>query len=274
MGRVDGKVAFITGAARGQGRSHAVKLAAEGASIIAVDVCGPVKTAPYDMGTRDELEETAHLVEEIGGRIVTRTADVRSLVELQEAVDEGVATFGRLDIVLANAGIATNGLLTEMSEDLWQEMIDINLTGVWKTVRASAKHIIDGGRGGAIVLTSSTAGLKSMDNIGHYVAAKHGVTGMTKSLAGELGRYGIRVNSVHPTNVNTPMLMSELHLFRPDLDGPTVDDTLEPMKGMHLLPQPWVEPQDISDAVLYLVSDEGRFITGSHLTVDLGFLAK
>lgn len=274
MGRLDSKVAFITGAARGQGRSHAIKLANEGANIIAVDACAPVGTAHYGMGTRDDLEETARLVKGAGGRVLAREADVRDLEALSAAVEEGIEQFGRLDIVLANAGITGNGLLTEMSEIEWQEMIDINLTGVWKTVRASAKHIIHGGRGGAIVLTSSTAGLRSMDNIGHYVAAKHGVTGMAKTLASELGQYGIRVNSVHPTNVNTPMLMSELYLFRPDLDDPTVEDTLEPMKGMHLLPEPWVEPEDISNAVMYLVSDEGRFVTGAQLTVDLGFLAK
>jgi SDR family mycofactocin-dependent oxidoreductase len=251
-----------------------VKLASEGADIIAVDLCAPVGTATYDMGTQDELDETARLVKDAGGRIITSVADVRSLDALEDAVGKGVDQFGRLDIVLANAGISTNGLLTEMPEQLWQEMLDINLTGVWKTVRASAKHIIAGGRGGAIVLISSSAGLKSMDNIGHYVAAKHGVTGLAKSLAGELAKYGIRVNSLHPTNVNTPMLMSELYLFRPDLDDPTLDDTAEAMKGMHLLPERWVEPEDISNAVLYLVSDEGRFVTGTQMVVDLGFLTK
>ena len=274
MRRVEGKVAFITGAARGQGRSHAVKLASEGADIIAVDLCAPVASARYSLGSREDLDETVRLVEQAGGRILAHVADVRDLDALTAVVDEGVQQFGRLDIILANAGISTDGLLSEMSADHWQEMIDINLTGVWKTVRAGVRHIITSGNGGSIILTSSTAGLASMENIGHYVAAKHGVTGLAKALASELGKHRIRVNSVHPSNVNTPMLMAELHLFRPDLESPTVEDALPAMVDMHTLEEPWMEPEDISSAILFLVSDEGRFITGAQFTVDAGFLAK
>jgi (+)-trans-carveol dehydrogenase len=277
MGRVDGKVAFITGAARGQGRSHAIKLASEGANIIAVDRCAEDEDAPYTMGTRDDLDETVRLVEEAGGKILARVADVRDFDALTAAVDEGVDLFGRLDIILANAGIVSYSPLAEMGVDVWQHMIDINLTGVWKTVRAGVAHIIEGGRGGAIVLTSSTAGLKTYDSIGHYVAAKHGVTGLAKTLASELGPHQIRVNSVHPSNVNTPMLVNPgtLKMFRPDLDDPQIPDALDSFSAVHALEGlPWVEPEDVSNAILYLVSDDGRYVTGTQLSVDGGFMVK
>jgi len=276
MGRVEGKVAFITGAARGQGRSHAVKLASEGANIIAVDRCAPIENAPYDMGTREDLDETVRLVEEAGGKIIARVADVRDLDALTAVVDEGVEMFGRLDIIIANAGIVTYDALAEMSAEKWQEMIDINLTGVWKTVRAGVQHIIKGGNGGSIVLTSSTAGLRTYDSIGHYVAAKHGVTGLAKTLASELGQHNIRVNSIHPTNVNTPMLVNPgtLKMFRPDLDDPQVEDAIDSFGAVHVLPTPWVEPEDVSNAILFLVSDEGRFVSGSQFSIDAGFQTK
>lgn len=234
----------------------------------------PVRTAPYALASREDLDETVRLVEAAGAKILARVADVRDLSALTAVADEGVAVFGRLDIILANAGISTSGSIAEMEPEVWQEMIDINLTGVWNTVRAAVGHIVEGGRGGSIVLTSSTAGLVSMNNIGHYVAAKHGVTGLAKSLANELAKHRIRVNSLHPSNCNTPMLMSEFGLFRPDLESPGLDDVRPVMVGMHLLEEPWVEPEDVSNAVLFLVSDEGRFVTGSQFTVDLGFLAK
>lgn len=277
MGRVEGKVAFITGAARGQGRSHAVALAREGANIIAVDLCADIANAPYSMGTVADLDETIRLVEEAGGKILARVADVRDLTALTDVVDEGVAMFGRLDIIIANAGVVTYSPLAEMDEALWQEMIDINLTGVWKTVRAGVKHIIDGGRGGSIVVISSTAGLKTYDSIGHYVAAKHGITGLAKTLASELGQYRIRANSVHPTNCNTPMLVNPgtLKMFRPDLEDPQPADALDSFSAAHAIEgMPWVEPEDVSSAILYLVSDDGRYVTGSQLVVDGGFLIK
>lgn len=276
MGRVEGKVAFITGAARGQGRSHALKLASEGASIIATDICAPVATAPYEMGTSADLDETVRLVQEAGGKIIARVADVRDLDALTAVVDEGVEQFGRLDVILANAGIVSQGPIWALEADVWEEMIDINLTGVWKTVRAGVNQMIEAGNGGSIVLTSSSAGLKAMNNIGHYVAAKHGVTGLAKNLANELAQFGIRANSIHPTNCNTRMLVNEgnFRMFRPDLESPQLDDCLEAYASIHLLNSPWVEPEEVSDAILYLVSDEGRAITGAQFTIDLGFQAR
>jgi len=275
MGRVEGKVAFITGAGRGQGRSHAVKLAAEGANIIAVDLCAPTG-APYPMASKDDLDETVQLVEEAGGKILAKVADVRDLSALTTIVDEGVAMFGRLDIILANAGIVTYGDLAVMDEQQWQEMMDIDLTGVWKTVRAGVRHIIEGGNGGSIVVTSSTAGLHNLDTIGHYVVAKHGLVGLTKALASELSKHQIRVNSIHPSNVNTPMLNNPgtRKLFRPDMDDPQLEDVVESFTTLHLLKTPWLEPEDVSNAILYLVSDEGRFVTGTQFVVDAGMLIK
>ncbi|ODU07499.1 MAG: 3-ketoacyl-ACP reductase [Pseudonocardia sp. SCN 72-86] len=276
MGKLDGKVAFITGAARGQGRSHALTLAREGADIIAVDICAPVESAPYEMGTRDELAETERLVEEAGGKIVSRVADVRDLEALTAAVDAGVAQFGRLDIILGNAGVCTYGKLATMTAEKFEEMIDIDLTGVWKTVRAGVQHMIDAGNGGSIVLTSSTAGLRNLDEIGHYVAAKHGVTGLAKALANELAPHNIRVNSIHPSNCRTPMMtnIGVRKMFRPDLEEPTLEDAIPSYGAIHLLDTPWVEPEDVSNAILFLCSDEARFMTGGQVAVDAGMLAK
>jgi SDR family mycofactocin-dependent oxidoreductase len=276
MGRVEGKVAFITGAARGQGRSHAVKLASEGANIIATDLCAPVASAPYEMASPQDLDETVRLVEEAGGKILARVADVRDLDAMTAAVNEGVEAFGRLDIILANAGVCTYGELSTMDVAQWQEMIDIDLTGVWMTVRAGVQHMIEAGNGGSIVLTSSTAGLRNLNQIGHYVAAKHGVTGLAKALANELAPHNIRVNSIHPSNCRTPMMTNTgvRKMFRPDLDNPTLEDALEGYGTIHLLDTPWVEPEDVSAAILYLVSDDGRFVTGTQFAVDAGMLAK
>ena len=277
MSKLDGKVAFITGVARGQGRSHALALAREGAAIIGVDLCeSSLPSVPYELASRADLDETVRLVEQAGGKILARVADVRDLAALKAVVDEGVALFGRLDIIIGNAGIVSYGDVATMDEDRWQQMIDINLTGVWKAVRAGVEHIIEGGAGGAIVLISSTAGLRNMNTIGHYVVAKHGVTALAKVLANELGTHGIRVNSVHPTNVRTPMLDNPgtRRMFRPDLDDPQLDDVTDAFASSHLLDAPWVEPEDVSNAILYLVSDHGRYVTGSPFVIDAGFVAK
>jgi (+)-trans-carveol dehydrogenase len=276
-GRVEGKVAFITGAGRGQGRSHAVKLAAEGADIIAIDICHDVEGA-LPMATPDDLTETVKLVEARDRRIIATQADVRDLDGLTAAVDAGVEEFGRLDIVVANAGIASLGGPVEvMSQDNWKHTIDINLTGLWNTARAAIPHLIAGGRGGTIVLTSSVGGMHAMPNMSHYISAKHGVIGLMRSLAVELGQHHIRVNSVLPTNVNTPMFMNEgtFKMFRPDLENPTAAD-VEPIAAqfMHVLPHGWIEPEDVSNAILFLASDESRYITGVPLPVDLGALLK
>jgi (+)-trans-carveol dehydrogenase len=277
MGRVEGKVAFVTGAARGQGRSHAIRLAEEGADIIAVDLCRQIDSVPYPMSTPDDLAETVKQVEALDRRIVASEADVRDGAALRAAVDEGVAQLGRLDIVAANAGIASTADGTVgLSDQEWQDMIDVNLTGVWQTCKAAVPHLIQGGRGGSMILTSSAAGLMAYPNIGHYVAAKHGVVGLMKTLALELAPHSIRVNSLHPTQVNTPMIMNETiyKLFMPDEEHPTADGFAPVSQEMNALPIPWVESLDISNALVFLASDEARYITGVTLPVDAGALIK
>jgi SDR family mycofactocin-dependent oxidoreductase len=276
-GRVEGKVAFITGAARGQGRSHAVRLAQEGADIIAIDICKQVDTVPIPMSTAEDLDETVAQVKATGRRIVAAQADVRDYDSLKAVVDEGVTQLGRLDIVVANAGLAASGnAIEKMDERQWHDSIDVNLTGVFLTAKAAVPPIIEGGRGGAIVLTSSVGGLKAHPNIGNYVAAKHGVVGVMRSLAVELAQHNIRVNSVHPSQVNTPMLMNDLtyRMFRPDLENPTQDDMAPVSQMMHALPTPWLEVDDVTNAVLFLVSDESRYITGVPLPIDAGAMIK
>jgi SDR family mycofactocin-dependent oxidoreductase len=209
MGQLDGKVAFITGAARGQGRSHAITLAREGADIIAVDLCRQAQSVPYPMATPDDLAETVKEVEALDRRIIASQADIRDLAALTEAVDHGVAELGRLDIVLANAGISSMAPTLEMDEATWTEMIDINLTGQWKTIKAAVPHIVEGGRGGSVVITSSLAAITTNENIAHYTAAKHGLIGLMRVLAKELAPHNIRVNTLHPTTVATPMILNE-----------------------------------------------------------------
>ncbi|AZG45758.1 mycofactocin-coupled SDR family oxidoreductase [Gordonia insulae] len=277
-GRLEGKVAFISGAARGQGRSHAVRLAEEGADIIAVDICGPVTAdSAIAPATAADLAETVELVKGRNRRIVATEVDVRDFDALKAAVDNGVEQLGRLDVVVANAGIGNGGETLDKTSDAdWTDMIDVNLAGVWKTVKAAVPHLLATGDGGSVVLTSSVGGAKAYPNTGHYIAAKHGVIGLMKSFAVELGAQSIRVNSVLPTNVNTPMFMNDgtLKLFRPDLENPGPEDMKVVAQMMHVLPIGWVEPEDISNAVLFLASDEARFITGVALPVDGGSLLK
>ena len=277
-GRLEGKVAFITGAARGQGRSHAIRLAQEGADIIAVDVCKRISSnADIPAPTPEDLAETADLVKGLNRRIVTAEVDVRDYEALKAAVDSGVEQLGRLDIIVANAGIGNGGqTLDHVSESDWTDMIDVNLSGVWKSVKAAVPHLISAGRGGSIILTSSVGGLKAYAHTGHYIAAKHGVVGLMRTFAVELGHHSIRVNSVHPTNVNTPLFMNEgtMKLFRPDLESPGPDDMAVVAQMMHVLPIGWVEPVDISNAVLFLASDEARYVTGLTMTIDGGSMLK
>jgi SDR family mycofactocin-dependent oxidoreductase len=272
MGRVEGKVAFITGAARGQGRSHAVRLAEEGADIIAVDICRQVETVLYPTATAEDLAETVRQVEALDRRIIATEADIRDLGALQAAVDDGVAQLGRLDIVLANAGISTPASSLEMDEETWQTMIDVNLTGQWKTLKATVPHIIAGGRGGSVVITSSLAAIYANAGTAHYGAAKAGLVMMMKVMAKELAPQNIRVNTIHPTTVNTDMILNEptYRLFRPDLENPTRADFEEAARTLNKLPISAVEPVDISNAVLYLVSDDGRYVTGTTHVVDAG----
>jgi SDR family mycofactocin-dependent oxidoreductase len=273
MGRMDGKVALITGAARGQGRSHALRLAQEGAEIIAVDVCAQLDSVPYDMATPDDLAETAKLVEDLDRRVITHQADVRDLGALQAAVEEGVAELGHLDVVCANAGIASFAPGWELSEETFQEMIDVNLTGVWKTLRATVPTMIEQGTGGSIVLTSSIAGLRAFPNLARYTAAKHGVTGLMRTFAVELAPYNIRVNSVHPTTVSTGMIHNEpiYELFL-GVQGATYADAQVGMTTLNAMKVPWVEAVDISNAVLWLASDEARYVTGTTQIIDAGAL--
>ncbi|MBN9108333.1 MAG: mycofactocin-coupled SDR family oxidoreductase [Pseudonocardia sp.] len=273
-GRVAGKVALVTGAARGQGRSHAVRLAQEGANIIAVDICAQIDTVPYQMSTPEDLGETVSAVEALDRRIVAATADVRELDALTEAIDKGVAELGRLDIVSAGAGVADFGRAEELTAAQWEHMIGTNLTGVWNTARAAIPHLVAGGRGGSITITSSAAGLRAFENMVHYVAAKHGVVGVMRALALELASHSIRVNTIHPCTVNTAMTHNKVtyDLFAPDLHDPTADDLAGRFRALNALPVPWIEPIDVSNALLFLASDEARYITGVTLPVDAGLL--
>ena len=277
-GRVAGKVAFVTGAARGQGRSHAIRLAQEGADIIAVDLCRQVGSVPYPLSTPDDLAQTVKEVEALDRRIVATTADVRDYGALKAALDDGVAQLGRLDIVSANAGIYSFGRAEELPEQTWQDVIDTNLTGVWHTAKAAIPHLRAGGRGGSIILTSSTGGLMALENSSHYIASKHGVVGLMRTLALELAPDMIRVNTVNPTNVDTDMIhnVAAYKLFAPDLaeKDRTKENLLPRFQAQNALPIPWVEPVDISNAVLWLASDESRYVTGVTLPVDAGALIK
>ena len=272
MGKLDGKVAFITGAARGQGRSHAVRMAGEGADIIAVDISTQVETAPYPTARAADLAETVRLVEALDRRILAVEADVRDLAALTKVAAEGVAQFGRLDIVVANAGIGSYAPLLDMDEATWDTMIDINLTGVWKTVRAAVPHIVAGGRGGSVVLISSLAAMITHEHSGHYTAAKSGMVGLMRVLAKELASKNIRVNTVHPTTVATEMVLCEemYGLFRPDLENPTRADFEAVASRLNRLPVTLVEPEDIASAVLFLVSEDARYITGTTQVIDAG----
>jgi (+)-trans-carveol dehydrogenase len=276
MGRLDGKVALITGATRGQGRSHAVRLAEDGADIVAVDVAAPIATTSYAAATPADLEQTVKAVGAEGVRVHGAIADVRDQAALDAVVAETLERFGHLDIVVANAGIAAHAPTWEMTDAQWQDVIDVNLTGVWRTVKACVPSMIAGGRGGAVVLTSSLAGLHGYGNIGNYVSAKHGVNGLMRTLANELGPHNIRVNTVCPGLINTDMMMNDATyaLFRPELDHPGLEDATAVFRTMQLLPLDWLEPRDVSNAIAFLVSDEARAITGVALPVDGGQLQR
>ena len=274
MGKLGGKVAFITGAARGQGRSHAVRLAEEGADIIAVDICRQLESVPYPMSTLDDLAETVSRIKALDRRIVSAQADVRDTAALRGVVEDGVAQLGGLDIVVANAGIFSLSDNPDVDHDaLFREVIDINLVGVWNTVRAAAPIMIANRRGGSIVLVSSTQGLTGRGGDGAgalsgYCAAKHGVVGLMRSFSHWLAPHNIRVNSIHPTGVNTPMIVNDT--MRRVLEA-------EPDKAVglsNLMPVPMIETIDVSNAIAWLVSDEARYVTGVTLPIDAGFTVK
>jgi SDR family mycofactocin-dependent oxidoreductase len=268
MGRLAGKVALVTGAARGQGRNHAVRLAAEGADIIAIDVPGSYETLDYPLSTPDDLATTAAAVEAQDRRVVSRQADIRDPGAISAAVAEGVAELGRLDIVVANAGVCALHAWDEVTPALWQEIVETNLTGTWNTIRATIPPLIAAG-GGSIICIGSTSALKGTPFFAPYVAAKHGVRGLAHAMANELARHSIRVNTVHPAGVKTQLTagltrLDELIATDPPL-GPIFTNAL---------PTQWVEPDDISNAVIYLASDESRFVTGTDLRVDAGNTAR
>jgi (+)-trans-carveol dehydrogenase len=268
--RVAGKVALITGAARGQGRSHAVRLAEEGADVIALDFQGELESTTYPLAQPGDLEETARQVEALGRRVVIAEADVRDGAAMREAVDDAVARLAAPNVLVANAGIFTVAPFTELSEDAWHEALDTNLTGMFHTLKATLPHLPDGS---AIVLISSLLGLVGANETSHYSATKHGVMGLMRTLAKELAPRGIRVNSINPGTVPTEMVVNEIvfKMYCPDIEQPTEEDFKRASEENNLLPTPWVEPRDVSNAILFLVSDEARYITGESLLVDAGF---
>jgi SDR family mycofactocin-dependent oxidoreductase len=275
-GPLEGRVAFITGAARGQGRAHAIRLANEGADIIAIDVCGAIsETITYPLATAEELAETVQAVEATGRKVLAREVDVRDLAALQQVVADGVEQFGRLDILVANAGVLSWGRIWEMSEEQWDTVIDVNLNGTWRTVRAVVPAMIEAGNGGSIIIVSSSAGLKATPGNAHYAASKHGLVALTNSLAIEAGEFGIRVNSIHPYSIETPMVEKEammaifakypnyLHAFAPMPYRPVNHDG---KKGL----QEFMTAEEVSDVVAWLAGDGSATISGSQVAVDRG----
>jgi (+)-trans-carveol dehydrogenase len=277
MGEFDGRVVFITGIARGQGRSHAVAFAREGAAIVGLDVCEQLDVS-YEMSGREDLEETVRLVEAEDAGIVARVADIRDPGAIERVAEEGLQEFGRLDVVCANAGIGVNQIANswELTIEHWRDMIDVNLTGQWNTVRATVPRLIETGPGGSIVFTTSLLAAKGMPNVANYAASKHGVSGLMKSLAIELAPYRLRANAVLPTQTLTPMIdnIAGYRAFRPDLEQPTQDDFAAASLLTTTFPEPWVQPEDITAAVLWLSSEQARYVTGVNLPVDLGSLLK
>jgi SDR family mycofactocin-dependent oxidoreductase len=275
-GPLEGRVAFITGAARGQGRAHAIRLANDGADIIAIDVCKPISdTITYPLGTSAELAETAAAIEATGRKVLAREVDIRDLAALEQVVADGVEQFGRLDILVANAGVLSWGRIFEMSEEQWDTVIEVNLSGTWRTIRAVVPAMIEAGNGGSIIIVSSSAGLKATPGNGHYSASKHGLVGLTNALAIEVGEFGIRVNSIHPYSIETPMVEKKamlqmfakypafMHSFKP---MPLKPASREGDRGL----QEFMEPEAVSDVVAWLAGDGSATISGSQIAVDRG----
>ncbi|ABK72870.1 mycofactocin-coupled SDR family oxidoreductase [Mycolicibacterium smegmatis] len=274
---LEGRVAFVTGAARGQGRAHAVRLADEGADIIAIDVCAPVDdTITYPSATPEDLAETVAAVEATGRKVLAREVDIRDLAAQQQVVADGVEQFGRLDIVVANAGVLSWGRIFEMSPEQWDTVVDVNLNGTWRTIRAAVPAMIEAGNGGSIIIVSSSAGLKATPGNGHYAASKHGLVALTNSLALEVGEYGIRVNSIHPYSIDTPMIEPEamaqvfakypnyLHSFAPMPYQPVGEGA----EGLST----FMTPEEVSDVVAWLAGDGSATLSGSQIAVDRGVM--
>jgi SDR family mycofactocin-dependent oxidoreductase len=283
MERFAEKVVMITGAGRGQGRAHALRFAAEGAHLVLCDLPGaddndldPPTSVPYELSGPEDLRETARQVQALGRRAVAVGADVRSLEQVCAVVAEAERTLGPIDVLVANAGICNSHPLPTMSADVWQEMIDINLTGVFNACRAVIPGMIERGGGGRIVAIASMAGRAGWENIGHYAASKWGVIGLVKSLALEVAPHRITANAICPSSVNTTMMHndSSYRLFRPDLENPTREDVLPAFASINVIPVPYVEPDDISDGVLFLASREAAGITGAALSISAGVNAR
>jgi len=277
-GTLEGKVAFVTGAARGQGRSHAIRMAQEGADVIAIDICGPVDgTITYPLATSEELAETARLVEAQGRKVLAREVDIRDLAALQQMVADGVAQFGRLDVLIANAGVLSWGRLFEMPEEQWDSVVGVNLSGTWRTIRAAVPAMIEAGNGGSIIIVSSSAGLKATPGNGHYAASKFGLVGLTNALSLEVGEFGIRVNSIHPYSIQTPMIEPEamaaiftkypqyLHSFAPMPYKPVAHDGKEGL-------QEFMTPEEVSDVVAWLAGPGSNTVSGAQIAVDRGVM--
>jgi SDR family mycofactocin-dependent oxidoreductase len=277
-GALEGKVAFVTGAARGQGRAHAIRFAREGADVVAIDICGPVSdTITYPMPTSEDLAETARLVEAEGRKVLAREVDIRDLAAQKQVVADAVEQFGRLDILVANAGVLSWGRLFEIDEDQWDSVVNVNLSGTWRTIRAVVPAMIEAGNGGSIIIVSSSAGLKATPGNGHYAASKFGLVGLTNALALEVGEFGIRVNSIHPYSIMTPMIEPEamgaifskyptyLHSFAPMPYKPVSHDG---KAGL----QEFMTPEEVTDVVTWLAGPGSATISGSQIAVDRGVM--
>ncbi|BBX74852.1 mycofactocin-coupled SDR family oxidoreductase [Mycobacterium shinjukuense] len=268
-GSLQGRVAFVTGAARAQGRSHAVRLAREGADVIVSDICAPVSpSVRYPPATPEDLRETVRAVEVEGRKVLAREVDIRDDAALRQLVADGVEQFGRLDIVVANAGVLGWGRLWELTDEQWDTVIGVNLTGTWRTLRATVPAMIEAGNGGSIVVVSSSAGLKATPGNGHYAASKHGLTALTNTLALELGEYGIRVNSIHPYSVDSPMIEPEA-MMQTFAKHPSFVHSFPPMP---LQPKGFMMPDEVSDVVVWLAGDGSGTLSGTQIPVDKGAL--
>jgi len=269
VGKLDGKVALITGGARGQGRAHAITMAGEGADIAALDICRDLPYPRYSLARPEEMTETVGLVQQLGRRALGIEADVRCASDMESAVEQTIAEFGHIDILVCNAGIADMALTWDITEEWWDIMIDINLKGYWLAVKYVVPHMLARKQGGRIIMTSSVAGLRGEPGMAHYAASKWGVVGLAKSLAHELSEHNITVNTLHPTAVNTDIIagMAKASLM-------TREDLVEFISASHALPVKLVEAMDIANAALWLASDDSRYVTGHTLKVDAGRMLK
>ncbi|MGB3011521.1 MAG: mycofactocin-coupled SDR family oxidoreductase [Mycobacterium sp.] len=275
---LEGRVAFVTGAARGQGRAYAVRLAQEGADVIISDICAPVsQTIPYPGATPDDLAETVRLVEAEGRKVLARQVDIRDDAAVRTLVADGIEQFGRLDVLVANAGVLSWGRLWELTDEQWNSVIDVNLTGTWRTLRAVIPAMIEAGNGGSIIIVSSSGGLKATPGNGHYAASKHGLTAMTNTLALELGEYSIRVNSIHPYSIATPMIendamMAILSAHPSYLNSFAAMPYQPPMKGSRAKRNDFMTAEEAAEVVVWLAGDNSSVLSGSQIVVDRGVM--